>query len=395
MKIIICSLSLIFCCACFGEAPTSAALMDSAQRELSAARAEYARAVEKVRLQREAARAEYEKACAESAEVLKKIARARGEALRLENLSASVEADRAVLAELSLALERHFPDLESPAVSAGEIFAAAKKRIGREFEGLKTAHVSRAGSVLSPEGGKLYGSVFSIGALKYFFNGTRAGFVDTDGVLYGEKFAPEISAFVSGTSSKIPADTSFGAFARSERTRSDVFSQIEKGGVWIWPILFLGALSAAVFVAKLAQLLSIGVSANPAESAENLKYPFSAVAAAADYDKSENGDTVYFALSKANAKMKSWIPVLNIAATVAPLLGLLGTVSGIIKTFADLSSGGERRISDGIAEALITTEYGLVVAIPALVAAALLSRMASARFSALRDFARRRATCGN
>ncbi len=174
-----------------------------------------------------------------------------------------------------------------------------------------------------------------------------------------------------------------------------MFSQIEKGGVWIWPILFLGALSAAVFVAKLVQLLSIGVSANPAESAENLKYPFSAVAAAADYDKSENGDSVYFALSRANAKMKSWIPVLNIAATVAPLLGLLGTVSGIIKTFADLSSGGERRISDGIAEALITTEYGLVVAIPALVAAALLSRMASARFSALRDFARRRATCGN
>ena len=397
MRTVFSLLCVLVCCACFADAPASAALMDSAQKELAAARAEYEKILEKVGRRKDAARAEYEKVCAESDEVLKKIAQARRESARLENLALAAEADKAVLAELSLALERHFPYEASPAVSAGEIFSAAKKRIGGAYEELKSAAVPRAGSAVSSDGEKLYGSVFRIGALKYFANTTRAGFVDSDGVLYGEKFAPEISAFVSGASAKIPADTSFGALVRSERTRLDIASQIKKGGVWIWPILFLGALSAAVFVAKLVQLLRMDASANPDAAAAQLKYPFCDVAAVVDTDKSENLDAVRSALSGANAKMKSWIPALNITATVSPLLGLLGTVSGIIKTFADLSSAGDgaRRISDGIAEALITTEYGLVVAIPALVAAALLSRMASARFAALRDFARRRSTAEN
>ena len=72
----------------------------------------------------------------------------------------------------------------------------------------------------------------------------------------------------------------------------------------------------------------------------------------------------------------SSLSVPSITATVSPLLGLLGTVSGIIKTFADLSANSSQAgdISDGIGEALITTEYGLIVAIPALIANALISR---------------------
>jgi len=53
----------------------------------------------------------------------------------------------------------------------------------------------------------------------------------------------------------------------------------------------------------------------------------------------------------------------------APLLGLLGTVTGMIKIFAAVSSSGTgitERLSAGIAEALITTEAGLVIAIPSL-----------------------------
>lgn len=71
-------------------------------------------------------------------------------------------------------------------------------------------------------------------------------------------------------------------------------------------------------------------------------------------------------------------------AAVAPLFGLLGTVTGIIKTFGDLSFRGSAQaqlISEGISEALITTEYGLIVAIPAFVAHALFSRRAKAVLS--------------
>jgi biopolymer transport protein ExbB len=56
---------------------------------------------------------------------------------------------------------------------------------------------------------------------------------------------------------------------------------------------------------------------------------------------------------------------------VAPLLGLLGTVTGIIKAFNVIYSGGlgdPRALSGGISEALLTTAFGLMVAIPSFVA---------------------------
>jgi biopolymer transport protein ExbB len=62
---------------------------------------------------------------------------------------------------------------------------------------------------------------------------------------------------------------------------------------------------------------------------------------------------------------------IGIVASVAPLLGLLGTVLGMIKAFDTASGGGLGRgqeLARGIAEALLTTGAGLVVAIPALVA---------------------------
>ena len=65
------------------------------------------------------------------------------------------------------------------------------------------------------------------------------------------------------------------------------------------------------------------------------------------------------------------IGVLLTIANLSPLLGLLGTVSGMIKTFNAISVygvGGPAPLAGGIAEALITTAAGLIVAIPTLVA---------------------------
>jgi len=65
------------------------------------------------------------------------------------------------------------------------------------------------------------------------------------------------------------------------------------------------------------------------------------------------------------------IGVLLTIANLSPLLGLLGTVSGMIKTFNAISVygvGGPAPLAGGIAEALITTAAGLLVAIPTLVA---------------------------
>ena len=63
--------------------------------------------------------------------------------------------------------------------------------------------------------------------------------------------------------------------------------------------------------------------------------------------------------------------VFNAVSTISPLLGLLGTVFGMIKAFNDISPssamGRPELLAGGISEALITTAAGLTIAIPALV----------------------------
>lgn len=70
------------------------------------------------------------------------------------------------------------------------------------------------------------------------------------------------------------------------------------------------------------------------------------------------------------AKEESLLPILSTSAAIAPLLGLLGTVWGLIHAFVRISekqTADITAVAPGIAEALITTLAGLLVAIPALV----------------------------
>lgn len=69
-----------------------------------------------------------------------------------------------------------------------------------------------------------------------------------------------------------------------------------------------------------------------------------------------------------------------VLAGAAPLLGLLGTVTGMIRTFGDmavLGAGNVKALSAGISAALVTTQAGLAVAIPGLFAGSLLLRRAA------------------
>ena len=86
---------------------------------------------------------------------------------------------------------------------------------------------------------------------------------------------------------------------------------------------------------------------------------------------------MYETILDTQPKLSRFLPVIAITAATAPLLGLLGTVTGMINTFNLITlfgTGDARVLSSGISEALVTTEFGLVVAIPALIIHALLSR---------------------
>lgn len=80
--------------------------------------------------------------------------------------------------------------------------------------------------------------------------------------------------------------------------------------------------------------------------------------------------------------------LIGILATSAPLLGLLGTVSGMVKTFDVISifgTGDPQALAGGISEALVTTQTGLIIGIPGIIFYIYLSRRAD---SLIRDMDR-------
>lgn len=80
--------------------------------------------------------------------------------------------------------------------------------------------------------------------------------------------------------------------------------------------------------------------------------------------------------------LKRGLSVLATVGSIAPFVGLLGTVMGIVSSFQSMAktgSGGLNAVSAGIAEALVTTAFGLLVAIPAVVAFNFLSSWVDAR----------------
>jgi biopolymer transport protein ExbB len=74
-------------------------------------------------------------------------------------------------------------------------------------------------------------------------------------------------------------------------------------------------------------------------------------------------------ISAVSARLNSHLNTLAVIAGVAPLLGLLGTVTGMIRLFEVIThygTGDPKLLAGGISEALVTTEVGLIIAVPVL-----------------------------
>ena len=89
---------------------------------------------------------------------------------------------------------------------------------------------------------------------------------------------------------------------------------------------------------------------------------------------------LYLCVMQKRHNIKKYIRMIAVLAAVAPLFGLLGTVSGMITTFDVISlfgTGNAKAMAGGISEAMITTQSGLVAAIPGLLMSGFLSRRAT------------------
>jgi biopolymer transport protein ExbB len=94
-------------------------------------------------------------------------------------------------------------------------------------------------------------------------------------------------------------------------------------------------------------------------------------------DRETQENILQEAILREAPRLERFLAVLGILAAIAPLLGLLGTVTGMIGTFRVITlygTGDPRMMSGGISEALVTTELGLAVAIPIMLLHTFLGR---------------------
>ncbi|MFK7911202.1 MAG: MotA/TolQ/ExbB proton channel family protein, partial [Akkermansiaceae bacterium] len=208
----------------------------------------------------------------------------------------------------------------------------------------------------------------------------------------------EIKTVIGGGEAALSIDVTGGKALALASIESDPWDIFRKGGFWIWPILGIALFSAICGVIKFTQIIRIrtpegdwvtrilaalrsGDQSEAEAIAGRAVHPVSGVVkqclgyVKAGPDVVE--EVLYEQLIGVQNKLQSWLPFIAVTAATAPLLGLLGTVSGMIRTFNIITvsgTGDAKPLAGGISEALVTTLFGLVVAIPALIIHALLSR---------------------
>ncbi|MGQ0722492.1 MAG: MotA/TolQ/ExbB proton channel family protein [Candidatus Eiseniibacteriota bacterium] len=127
-------------------------------------------------------------------------------------------------------------------------------------------------------------------------------------------------------------------------------------------------------VRKALSELESGNVREAARICQATQHPFGAAAAALfrDGPAADNvlEERVYIALSEQRMMLERNVGVLGTMAAISPLIGLLGTVWGIMHAFKDMAlagSAGPSVVAAGIAEALFTTAAGIIIAVPSLV----------------------------
>jgi biopolymer transport protein ExbB len=252
----------------------------------------------------------------------------------------------------------------------------------------------------------LSGEFLQYGPLSYFQSSgtTDSGLVQESGsgrpllVTMGKSEDALIRNFMSGEADELPVDASLGDVVAVTETRDSLMEHLRKGGLWVYPILAFALVAFVVSVVKLVQIFSVreprpmvvhdmvkAIRAGDVPAAEKLAQSVPAparemlLAAAAHAGESIElvEEVMYECMLSVQPRLERFLNIIAVTAATAPLLGLLGTVTGIIQTFSLMrifGAGDPKPLLSGISEALITTELGLILAIPSLVIHSLLSR---------------------
>jgi biopolymer transport protein ExbB len=148
-------------------------------------------------------------------------------------------------------------------------------------------------------------------------------------------------------------------------------------------------------LAKALECVRKGRVSEAVSACESTKHPFGPVAShiltAGRIDGSIGEEKLQVALSEQKLLLERNLGTLGTMAAVPPLMGLLGTVWGIMRAFHDMSVTGSAApsvVAGGVAEALITTAMGLIVAVPALIIYNTLARRMNTTLTVAENHAR-------
>ena len=210
-----------------------------------------------------------------------------------------------------------------------------------------------------------------------------------------------IEDYFEGKTAAIYLDISGGGALSRLTRRSSWWGDILGGGPLVWPILAVGLVALILVIERLAFLGRVHANTDTLMDAVNAQVAKGDMKGAWQTAQTQSGrptSNVIMAglrlqgcqieviksglaegILKEMPRLERFLSVLKVLSAVAPLLGLLGTVSGMINTFHVITAhgtGDPRLMAGGISEALVTTELGLAVAIPILTLSSLLTRRA-------------------
>ncbi|MDL1958168.1 MAG: MotA/TolQ/ExbB proton channel family protein [Deltaproteobacteria bacterium] len=236
--------------------------------------------------------------------------------------------------------------------------------------------------------GAVYSNAGKVGYLKPVSRGRELAAIAGD-LGYGVRKA--LKAFIEGDADHVLVDISGGAVFLELTQKKSFREWIQAGGLLVWPIFGIGALALLFALERLFFFFRIrsnsdkiiGEITSLVENdrideckrycREKKNYPTCQILGSGLDQIGATQEVLESSLQEAILRFlprfERFIPTLGMLAAVAPLLGLLGTVSGMINTFQVITifgTGDPKLMAGGISEALITTELGLAVAIPVM-----------------------------
>lgn len=246
----------------------------------------------------------------------------------------------------------------------------------------ETGKVSRfTTDVNTNSGEKQSMEVIRVGAFNIVSNGKYLQYSAATGLVSelpkqppGGRYAGSTSSLFSGGLQTFGLDPTRGGILAQLVDSPTVMDRVKQGGIVGYCIIGLGILGLLIALVCFFSLTS--ASGKVTKQLKNIgnptqDNPLGRVLATYDANRSVDTETVELKLSEAvmkeTPKLTSGLLFLKVIAAVAPLAGLLGTVTGMIKTFQVITlygAGDPKLMAGGISQALMTTVLGLVVAIP-------------------------------